>query len=330
MRNYFLYLLFILLFAGCEEEKSTTSKNVVKTPPINKDIINWAFFDADGFQNISFPVWFNDSIVFNKNIEQIHFSINKLDALDDSTIQDTLPSTLYEAHFSKGGLEVFYVKRFAKEIKIEEQWFKYQKEKDSLGYSLPNITNNVIYEENEFLPIFSTLQNAKQYQRLKLVEKDTSTIQYLNTLSAEKEMHVFIIDSTNWNVHFIDQNFKHPEKNTFYYGLPSKYLESFRIKNLVEKEQLSSYKYFENNCIYQRSSFTNGFENRRTFLYDSTGRITTFVDSLIVEPNDCIESITSKITYKEGLPKLISSFKSQDTLLSQPIKEFRFNYIFNE
>jgi hypothetical protein len=330
MRNYFLYLILIALIIGCEEEKSSPIKKVVKTPPMNKGIINWAFFNSDGFQNISFPVWFNDTVISNRNIEKIHFSMNKFEALDDSTFQDTLPSALYEVHFSNGNLDIFYVKRFAQEIKIEEQWFKYRKDKDSLGYSLPNVTNNVIYEENGFLPIFSTLKNAAQYKRLKLVERDSSTIQYLNTLSAEKEMHIFILDSANWNVHFIDQNFEHPEKNTFYYGFPSQYIESFRIKNLVEKEQLTSYKYFDNGCIYQRSTYSNGFENRRTFLYDSTGLLTSFVDSLIVEPNDCIESIVSKIDYKEGLPQFISSFKSQDSLYSQPIKEVRFNYTINE
>lgn len=330
MKNFIIYLLFVFILVGCGEEDNNSAKQMVSTPPINNNIINWAFFNPDGLQNISFPIWFNDSIVLNRGIQQIHFSINEFEPVEDSTFQDTIPSTLYEVNYSKKGVNIFYVKRYAEEIKIEEQWFRYRNHKDSLGYSIPSITNNVIYEENDFLPIFSTLQNAQQYKRLEFAESDSSTIQYINTLSADKDKHVFIIDSACWNVHFIDQKFMHPEKNTFYYGVPSKHIESFRIKNLVEKERLSSYKYFDNNCIYQNSTFSNGFEKRRTFLYDKSGRVTGFIDSLMVEPNDFIESIISKINYKNELPILVSSYKSQDSLLKNPIKEIQFNYVFAE
>jgi hypothetical protein len=269
-------------------------------------------------------------MVVNKGIKQIRFSINEFEPSEDSTFQDTIPSTSYEAGYTKEGLNIFYVQRYSEEIKIEEQRFRYRNNKDSLGYSIPSITNNVIYEENDFLPIFSTLHNAQQYKRLEFIERDSSTVQYLNTLSVDKEKHVFITDSSCWNVHFLDQRFIHPENNTFYYGIPSKLVESFKIKNLVEKEQLTFYKYFDNDCIYQHSTFSNGFESRRTFIYDKTGRVNGFIDSLIVEPNDFIESIISKVSYKDGLPELIFSYKSQDTLRSNPIKEVRLNYIFRE
>lgn len=331
MKNFITYLLLIVLILGCVEEDKTVSKEIVNIPPKNESIINWAFFNTDGLQNISFPIWFNDSATINRNIKQIHLSVNEFETSEDSTFHDTVPSTTYEVSYSKGGLSLFYVVRYSEEIKIEEQWFRYRKDKDSLGYSIPSITNNVIYEENDFLPIFSTLQNAQQYKRLEFLESDSATIQYLNTLSTDQEKHVFITDSSRWNVHFIDQRFTHPENNTFYYGEPSKYIESFRIKNLVEKEALSFYKYFSNDCIYQYSTFSNGFENRRTFLYDKDGLVTGFIDSLMAEPNNFIESTISKIDYTDGLPKLIASYKSQDSLLNNPIKEIRFNYeVFGE
>lgn len=321
-------MVFICL--GCEGVGKTTPKEVVNDPPKNESIINWAFFNTDGLQNISFPIWFNDSSILNRKIKQIRFSINEFETSEDSTFQDTLPSTSYEASYSKGVLNMFYVVKYSEEIKIEEQWFRYGKNKDSLGYSIPSITNNVIYEENDFLPIFSTLHNAQQYKRLEFLESDSTTIQYINTLSADQEKYVFITDSSFWNVRFIDQRFMHPENNTFYYGAPSKYVESFKIKNLVQKEPLYFYKYFDNDCIYQYSTFSNGFENRRTFQYDKAGRVTGFIDSLMVQPNDFIESIISKVNYKNGLPDFISSYKSQDTLYKFPFKEIRFDYTFSE
>lgn len=325
-----LYTFLVFIFLGCKGEKANEPRERVETPPINISVINWAFFTTEGLQNISFPIWFNDSIVAKRNIQKISFSINELEPLEDSTFQDTIPSTLYEVSFSKGKLNTVYIKEFSEEIEIEEQWFRYRHKKDSLGYSLPDVINNVIYEENDFLPIFSTLQNAQQYQRLEFFERDSTTIQYVNTLSPNKGKHVYIKDSSNWNVHFIDQKFEHPEKNTYYYGVPSKHLESFRIKNLVEKDKISSNNYFENDCIYQHSTYSNEFENKRTFLYDENGRVTGFIDSLIAEPNDFIERVVSKIKYKDDLPILISSYKSQDSLYNSPIREIRLKYVFNE
>lgn len=330
MKRLVIYTILVFAFLGCSDNKTNTTKKEVKTPLTNKGVINWAFFTLEGLQNISFPVWINDSIVENKNIQKIHFSIHDLKAIDDTIFQDTIPSTLYEVDFSKGNLNSIYVKEFFQEIAIEEQWFRYRQKKDSLGYSLPDVTNNVIYEENDFLPIFSTLQNAQHYLRLKFHEKDSSTITFINTLSTNEEKHIFILDSANWNVHFIDKKFTHPDKHIYYYGYPSIHYESFRIKNLVEKDQITSNKYFDNDCIYQHSTYNNGFENRRTFLYDKKGKVTGFVDSLIVEPNDFIERIISKVKYKDGLPTTVSSYKAQDSLYKTPIKEIRLNYVFNE
>ena len=330
MKNFISYTFLFFIFFGCNEDQTSNVKEKAEIPPQNDQLVNWTFFNPEGLQNISFPIWFNDSIIKEKNIKRIHVSINELEPQDDSTFHDTIPSKFYDIGFSNERLNIIYVKEFSQEIAIEEQWFKYRHNKDSLGYSLPDITNNVIYDENDFLPIFSTLQNAQHYIRLKLLEVDSSTVQYENTLSNNKEKHVFIKDSSNWNVHFIDQKFEHPEKIVFYFGLPKKHVESFRIKNLVEKNQISSNKYFENGCIYQHSTFNNGFENRKTFLYDKTGRVNGFVDSLIVEPNDFIERIVSKINYIDDLPVGISSYKSRDSMYKTPIKEIRLDYTFNE
>lgn len=326
MKNLILSGFLIFLIFGCDGKKTSDVKEKLHTPPKKEHILNWAFFNPEGMQNISFPIWFNDSLVTDKNIKRIHITINELEPQQDSTFHDTIPSTQYEVDFSNGTVSMFYVKEFSQEIAIEEQWFRYRNKKDSLGYSLPNITNNVIYAENDFLPIFTTLQNAQHYVRLEISEIDSSTVHYINTLSVNKEQHVFIKDSTNWNVHFIDQKFEHPEKIVFYFGLPTKYLESFRIQNLVEKSKISSNKYFENGCIYQHSTFSNGFENRRTFIYDKKGGVTGYVDSLIVEPNDFIERTISKVKYMDGLPQVLSSYKTQDSLFKEPIKEVRLNY----
>jgi hypothetical protein len=330
MKKFISYSFLMFLIFACNGEKVSGVKNNPQAPPIKEHLVNWTFFNSEGLQNISFPIWFNDSLVTSKNIKKIHIDINEFEPQQDSSFHDTIPSTQYEVDFSNGTINMFYVKEFSQEIAIEEQWFRYRNKKDSLGYSLPAITNNVIYAENDFLPIFTTLQNAQHYKRLKIGDIDSSVVHYVNTLSVNNEQHVFIKDTANWNVHFIDQKFEHPEKIVFYFGLPTKHLESFKIQNLVEKSKLSSNKYFENGCIYQHSTYSNGFENRRTFLYDTKGEVTGYIDSLVVEPNDFIERIISKVKYKNGLPSVVSSHKTQDSLFKEPIKEIRLNYVFNE
>lgn len=331
MKNLAFYTFLLLISYGCSEEVQPVSKEKAETPLKKKGVINWTFFNKEGLRNISFPIWFNDSVIEQKKIQKIRLSINELELSEDSTFQDTVPSTFYDIHFSKGVLEKIYVKQFSEEIAIEEQSFRYEEKKDSLGYSIPTITNNVIYEENDFLPIFSTLQNAQQYSRLEFDNMDSTSLQFVNTLSADLEKHIFILDSSNWNVHFIDQTFKYPEKNTYYYGLPAHHFESFKIRELVKKDQISSTKYFENDCIYQHSTYSNGFENRRTFLYGKNGNVTGYIDSLLVEPNEFIERKIAKIKYeKNNLPTIISTYKSRDTLYKNPVQEIRLKYSCHE
>lgn len=330
MKKSIVNILIFFFLAGCSDNKSTSSKNELKTPLRKSSLINWRSFSTIGLQNLSFPIWFCDSVVENNKITSLVFSVQEKFPSDDQFIEDTIPDKSFEVKFKEGWVKVLIVRDYAEEVNIAEQRLNYRKKPDSLGYSEPTIINNVIYQENSILPIFTTVQNAQQYMRLEFVQDDSSIVEYKNTLDAKQQKHIFIKDSSNWNVLFIDQKFEQPKNNIYYYGFPKKHTESFKIRNLVEKTQLTTYKYFENGCIYQASNHTNGLVNRRTFSYDKSGRVIGYSDSLIAEPKDFIEKKFSEVQYEEGLPKSISTYKESDTLKEYPIRIIRFDYVFKD
>ncbi|MEX1192776.1 MAG: hypothetical protein WEA99_12450 [Brumimicrobium sp.] len=330
MKKFCTYLIFSILLFGCnEKEQNQTKKNVA--PTVKEMLVNWSTFNESGFQNVSFPTWFNQKQVQLKNISQIKlffYDFNEIDTVN--TFSDTLPETLLSFDFDKEKLAQMQLEEFSSEMPIAKHFFNYRNKQDSVGYSAPDITNNVVYKDNKWIPIFSTYKVAQVFQRLHFVKKDSVVIEYTNTLNPDDNKHVFILDSANWNVMFIDKWFKPKNNNTFYYGSPKQVHESFKVKNLVEKEQLVKNTYFENNVAYQQSFFTDGFEKRRTFQYDNEGQCVGYVDSLIAIPNDYIEHTISKIQFDKELPINLFTYDPTDSLYENPLKQISFKYEYRE
>src|SRR5690554_7312132 len=71
------------------------------------------------------------------------------------------------------------MKEMSSGVEIGEFIFSYQAHMDSFGYSAPAVSSNVKYRKSSMLSLFNTFQELQQYQRLVLVESDSSFLNYL-------------------------------------------------------------------------------------------------------------------------------------------------------
>ncbi|MDX1650993.1 MAG: hypothetical protein R3277_00765 [Brumimicrobium sp.] len=325
---YFFFLLFLVL--SCSEKSKAKKEQTEKIALETQGLINWRYFNDFSLKHVSFPLWFDGDIVNERQIRAIHLSY--FETFEPDSIErdfDTLPVKKRSYFFKNGFVKEFRLKEFHAEINVATHYVSYNGAPDETGYSKPNISNDLIYKSNQsLLTIFSIMEAAQLFKRLELVKEDSLTKEYRNTLSPAEENHVFILDSSNWNVLFIDKNYQPGDKTIYYYGTPEEIHEVFRLKNLVMKNRILYNEYHSSKMVKNQSFFNNGFETRRNFNYDQNGQCLGYSDSLFSVPDEFISSTKTRVFYKDGLPLHISTYREEDTLFKNVIKKISVDYEF--
>lgn len=329
MKKHIIYHLMALLFiAGACQNEEKTQITEVQTPPMKEQLVNWSAMNRSGWKNMSFPVWFSPKLIDSLGIDHVVLEFTNFNFTDTSlTVSDTLPYQKILIDFRpKGEVQKVVMKEMSSGVEIGEFIFSYQAHMDSFGYSAPAVSSNVKYRKSSMLSLFNTFQELQQYQRLVLVESDSSFLNYLDKSSKEEVHHYFILDSSYWNVSFIDQSYTPKGKNIFYYGSPKDYISSFALVNLVEKSMNEEKTYYPTKVLKSQSFYMNDFVTERHYTYDSTGRFTGFLDSLKTSAKDFLHLEIAEVIYHNDLPNSLLFFNEEDTLKSTPIKRIQFHY----
>ena len=333
MKKHITYLLIALLFlfVACQNErKNKASKEVI--PPFHSQLVNWSVMNKSGWKNMSFPVWFSPAFIDSLDIVRIELEFTTFNFTDSTiNVSDTLPYRKVIIDFTpKGEVKKVVMKEMNAGIKIAEYIFSYKSPLDAMGYSPPAVSSNVKYREKGILSLFNTFQELQQYQRMVLLESDSSFLSYLDKSSTEETHHYFILDSAYWNVSFIDQEYTPQGKNIFYYGSPKDYISSFSLINLVEKSMKEERAFYPTRALKSQSFYANEFVTKRYFHYDPIGMCIGFNDSLLTTSDDFLHLEKGIIKYKENLPRAISFYNEEDSLMTTPIKRVQLNYILKD
>lgn len=331
-RFLFCFSFLLLIFVGCDGER-VKKKVEVSEPPNVDQLINWAFFNEEALHNISFPIWFNDDIIKRDSISGLNFSIYRFQESQSVKLpKDTFPDEVWRFSFSQEGwVKEIVLEEYSEAILIAEHQFDYRESPDSLGYCSPNVSTKYLFKENQtsIQGIFDQVEDLKVFDRLVFEVQDSVAVTYKNALSTLKEKHVFIIDSSSWNVHFIDEHFKANGTYLYYYGYPKQYYESFKLNNLVDKTLRQRRSYFENGVVKTQEHHDGGFYNTRNFIYNESGLCTAFKDSIFSNGKEFVNAERSIIEFKkQNLPDLISVYAMSDTLKKNQKRKYEFSYSF--
>lgn len=329
---YLLLLPFIFLISCSEQEKSKEAERI--EPPFKKQLVNWSVMNTQGWKDMSFPTWFSKELIDSNDIKSVFIGFTNFNFTDSIVnITDTMPHRTVEINFDKkGSVEKITISDFISGIQLAQHIFSYKSTTDSLGYSPPAISSNVKYREKSMLSLLNTLQELQQYQRLVLQEAKSDLISYVDKSSNKEIMHHFILDSANWNVSYIDQHFNQIAKgsqgdNVFYYGSPTNYRSSFTVKNLVEKSMKQTRDYFPSKALKNQYFHNKDFITKRNYKYDIEGLLVGLEDSLVTSSNEFLHSEFAVIRYNESLPKTISFFNAEDSLMKTPVKRISLEYL---
>jgi hypothetical protein len=320
-----------MVSSGCGERK--TNVKIKQSIPLEVDnLINWEYFNDAGRHNVSFPLWFNEEVVLTDSISTVEMSVYRFQENQGNKklLKDTFPDETWRFTFNADGFaETVVLREFAEAIPIAIHEFEYKSNPDSLGFSSPIVSTRYLFKRNKssLQGIFDQVEDLKVFNRLVFNKQDSIGIYYENALSTLGEKHVFLKDSSTWNVRFIDQNFKANGKNYYYYGLPKSYVESFKLDNLVEKTTFQRREYYPNQVICKQEFHSGGFYHLRTFNYDSTGWCLNLQDSIYSDSKEFVYAEKTAIEYNEdNLPKGLYVYALSDTSKRTPKKRYEISY----
>lgn len=316
--------IFILL--SCRTQKKP---HIIKqySPPKHHQLVQWTHFNTIAWNNRSFPNWFASDLIdsFQINTIQLEF-INCLSSDSMTKTTTVFPYKSMTFFFNeKGTIKKIKENHFNNGIRIVEQTFSYPNAIDSFGYTTPTMTSVQTYNDKKEISFLTTLQSLASYNRLELKEK-TNNYLYFEGSQLSRTDHVFILDSLNWNVTYIDNHFSPTENKIFYYGSPLHFATSFYLKNLVEKTPIIQQKRYPNGVLKKQIFFNADFKTIRTFSFDSLGICTGFSDSLMTNANEFLKVKIGTIEYQNNYPITLSIYENQSQKEKKCYQKIQFKY----
>ncbi len=310
-----LVSLFIatLVLVSCSEEKSRPFfKKKDKFQPF---IFNMQhYFSANEF-NVSFPIWFNDTIIKNRGIQRITRKIYGGEF--DGEGETASPKEIKTYSFNiEGQLLSIQIEQFYENAKIADIIFDYLSPKDEHGFAevkrkrVPNVSLDELTEES------FKIYEKEAYNEKFLVYSDDLSGDYLFYLLKEKHWGVIAVDSIlNPTPHDIVTL-----GNTFY---PAKV---YQVENTVNELNVVKYTY-DKSSNYIKSIVYNEypFHKKRDILYDQKGVCHGYIDSTFTDDKFLKRSV-STFEMEADIPMRVNHGKQASDSISGIFQYETFEY----
>lgn len=326
---------FVIVFIGngCDQSTDEVVSERLSTPKTDKNLFTTRYILDQNFEELSFSNWFNKDVIESNNIKQIQIhEVNPnrvIDGLDSLLLNDT-----YSFSFSESGwVTSFTHLDYHDAVLLTEEMFNYKNPPDTLGFSQPTVNwskKNKKYETIQGL--VGVLELLSKYNKYTKTHQDSSLVIFQNELHPNRELEVYILDSTKWNVVAVDQIIKDFGLDFIHYGTPIKPVQSYRLENMVEKTDWTLFNYINNSEFLKQITVQNKFTfTEHNMYYDSLGRLDYFQSLTRALDSTVIELQQNTIQYNDDhLPvKIIYSTGYDATSLARK-REKIISYTFAE
>jgi len=283
MKTRFLILLLLSVFvvSGCSEIRKRRAKR--KQVQVQPFLFRTNYFLSEDHHSFSFPLWFNDSLVAERKIQTIvhtWYSQSMDEGIDGSI------SKVRKYTFDKNGrlLEV-QQKRFYENFVVENLSFRYNVEKDHLGFAEFVYTDS-LYPKKEMK---HRAYKKDEYTKAYAVYEDLETGDFLFCLLDKRFQGIVSVDSL----------FSPTPDDIIQYGSPEKPIKLYQIENLVEENKVTRYSYFKGTSQVQTCVADNyPFLKKTDFLMNKKGELTGFIDSTF-SADEYLNRTLSTFAYNE-------------------------------
>lgn len=286
MKHICFFLTLIVLFSCSEEMKNNFRKRDNRV--LEPNVLNLSFLYSEGEKIISFPLWFNDSIIRERGIRSINrtFYYELNDSSDTEIEMNSTPEKKITYSFDKNGtpkeiqIGNFYDNRLISTIKGIYSDFE-----SEIGYAKVKLSETLRTEDFPYHE-FRQVSSSKDLTIFENIATQTKLL----VIPDKKHWKPLIIDtlcSPNKNDLIVWGSLRHPKK-------------IYQVDNLVEESNVRDFTYKDG--ILKHIEWTDDpFKIHRTFQFDKQGLCTGFVDSTF-SMGDFVASAHYLFELKDRLP----------------------------
>ncbi|MBC9812292.1 hypothetical protein H9Y05_07335 [Crocinitomicaceae bacterium CZZ-1] len=279
------FILLLLILTACSGGLNNHNKGN-DHQNLEPNVLNLSAMYSDGEKIISFPVWFNDSIIKRRGIRAIErtFYYETADSTEDGAA--VTPDKKITYSFTKDGLlQTMQIGNYYDNRLISTILISYSDHQEVTGFAKVKLNEEIRKEDFAYYEF-------KQLQRTK------SLVSFESTASSRK---LFVVpNSKNWKSLTIDTLCRPGKDDIIAWGSMRHPEKIYSVQNLVEESNVREFTYVEG--VLKHIDWTDDpFKIHRTFRFDKEGICTGFVDSTF-SMGDFVASSNYDFELKNGLP----------------------------
>lgn len=298
IRFVFFIPSIILILAACTNRNINADQNGNSGSKPFLFRMNKVFTDAEKF--VSFPIWFDDSLIVQNKISKITRSIYFIDiddTLEMGDLRKDIPREKREYWFQPNGqikqLKVTYFYD-DEEIGHIAYWYTSMKDKNGFATLVKSEENDSVeVEDNEATEFpFRTHQKIMQTDKY-LAYQDNESGDYL----------FFMLNKKYWGPLSIDSILNPTPKDIVILGSPYFPSKQYRVENKVNEKDIIQIRYDQKSKAVKtiiRQEYP--FDQRRTLSYTKKGVCNGYIDSTFSGELFLTRTITDIETDKKNKP----------------------------
>lgn len=277
--------LLLIIAGACQSDpKKVAAEEATKGLPC---MINLNRTYTPDESNLSFPLWFNDSIVRSHKIQTLTRTLYATSENEDTT--DLQVREVKQYTFDKDGKVVkLYVEHYYDHTLVGSMAFTMEKQ-DEYGFAQVHSRKGHLSRGDEEILQQYRIYSKERYAGKFLVYEDFHNGDYL----------FFMLKEAYWGPLSVD-SILHPERqDMIVLGTPAQPKKRYKVENRVNERDVITYAYAGNNL--RGISFDKyPFHYERSLSYNDKGVCTGFVDSTFSNERFLIRK-ESVFQGKEGL-----------------------------
>lgn len=311
---FFGVVLFFLL--SCSEEKATPF--LAKSENHADFLFNMQHYFSDSEFNVSFPLWFNDSLVRLHKIEKIIRSTY----LSGNDLEEGMPAPKEVKTYlfnENGELLSIQVQQFYENIEVANIAFDYLSPKDQNGFSTVERRRGKNIVDEDFHDHY-TIYEKEDYKEKFLVYTNEQTGNYL----------FYLLKRKNWGAVSVDSILQPTPEDIVALGSTFYPKKIYQVENTVNEINVVKYTYDKSNRYIKEILYNDyPFKKKRTILYGQTGLCKGYIDSTFTD-DKFLKRRESKFEFTKTLPTILKHVNHVNDSVTGFFQYERFKYTYFE
>jgi hypothetical protein len=303
MRHITLLLLFVVLFS-CKDK--ILENNDVEMPKKTKQWLNPHFF-LNGFEGeLSFPLWFSDSLIKSNEIIKITRRIYPKIEVDEQEIiqyEGTIPQEKWEYYFDPNGyVDKLFIYYYFDGMEVNRISFSFEENMDNNGFRKVKILKtNMLEEDNSDFITNDQIEKNELFSIFSVDNYSKKVDSYVNSTNNQK---LFLLKNNKyWGSLSVDSIVNPNREDWIVLGSMKKPYKRYKVENKVNENFVHLYQYWNTGVLKERVIEDYPFSTKRSYIYNENNYWSSFIDSIFTS-NEFISESVSYIDY-DGIGKPI-------------------------